>query len=235
MNPRGLRSKLPDLPNRIIYEWPGIILLPEAFLTIMSTSPEIGKTENVLDDDIESKAQPLWHVIVLNVLTMSAYTVVWFWKTWKDLAQHAEKIDLDAPADPALLKFRKVSPLLRTLGALIPGLQLYLTSLLFTRVAELYPRKNSIVRKQPVLIGVLMTVYMFVVFHLYRLPGPFMLCFLLYVAPFVLAQSWLNAYWKTQEAPEAILRQAFSAGELASLILGAVLLGLIVTGFAIAH
>ncbi len=201
----------------------------------MSSSPEFRKTETVLDDHVESKVQPLWHVVVLNVLTMSAYTVVWFWKTWKDLAVHAQNIDLDAPAESALLKCRKISPLLRTMGALIPGLQLYLTSVLFTRVAELYPRKNSIVRKQPILIGILMTVAMFAFFHLYKLPGAFMLMFLLYVAPFVLAQYWLNAYWKTQEPPGVIVRQAFSAGELASLICGAVLLGLIVTGFAIAH
>jgi len=201
----------------------------------MSSSPEIEKPSSPMDDFVESKAQPLWHVIVLNVLTMSAYTIIWFWKTWRDLAEHANSIDLDAPADPAILKLRNASPALRTLGALIPVLQLFLTSMLFARVAELYPRKNSIVHKYPLATGILMTLVMFVCFSLYKLPGAFMLLFLLYIAPFVLAQNWLNAYWKTQEPPNTLIRQAFSAGELASLILGAVLLGLMVTRFAIIH
>jgi hypothetical protein len=188
-----------------------------------------------MDDFVESKAQPLWHVIVLNILTMSAYTIIWFWKTWRDLAEHANSIDMDAPADPVVMKLRNVSPALRTLGALIPVLQLFLTSLLFTRVAQLYPRKTSVVHKYPAAIGILMTLVMFGCFSLYKLPGAFMLLFLLYVAPFVLAQSWLNAYWKTQEPPNTLVRQAFSSGELASLILGAVLLGLMVTRFAIIH
>jgi len=188
-----------------------------------------------MDDFVESKAQPLWHVIVLNALTLSTYTIIWFWKTWRDLAEHANSIDLDAPADPAILKLRNASPTLRTLGALVPVLQLYLTSMLFTRAAELYPRKNSIVHKFPIATGMLMTLVMFACFWLYKLPGAFMLLFLLYIGPFVLAQSWLNAYWKTQEPPDTLVRQAFSASELACLILGAVLLGLIVTGFAIIH
>jgi hypothetical protein len=201
----------------------------------MSLSSEIGNSTSAADDYVESKAQPLWHVIVLNVMTMSAYSFVWFWKTWHILAAHAQTIDLDTPADPVILKFRNISPALRGLGSLVPGLQLYLTSLLFTRVAELYPRKNSVVHKRPLLFGILMTCTMVALFYLYKLPGAFFLLFLLYVAPIVLAQSWLNAYWKTQESPDVLVRQAFSATELVFLILGAVLLGLIVTGFAIAH
>lgn len=201
----------------------------------MPASTKVDKSPTPMDDFIESKAQPLWHVIVLNILTMSAYTIIWFWKTWRDLAEHANSIDMDVPADPVVMKLRNVSPVLRTLGALVPVLQLFLTSLLFTRVAQLYPRKTSIVHKYPMAIGILMTLFMFACLSLYRLPGPFMLLFLLAVAPFVLAQSWLNAYWKTQEPPNTLVRQAFSSGELASLILGAVLLGLIVTGFAIGH
>lgn len=186
-----------------------------------------------MDDFVESKAQPLWHVIVLNILTMSAYTIVWFWKTWRDLAQHANSIDMDVPADPVVLKLRNVSPFLRTLGALVPGLQIVLTSLLFTRIAQLNPDKTSFAYKHPIAVGILMTIVLVGCLSLYRLPGPFMLLFLLGIAPFVLAQSWLNSFWKTKEPPNTLVRQAFTAGELASLILGAVLLGLIVTHFAI--
>ncbi|MBS1953499.1 MAG: DUF4234 domain-containing protein [Cyanobacteria bacterium SZAS-4] len=199
----------------------------------MPASTKVDKSPTPMDDFVESKAQPLWHVIVLNILTMSAYTIVWFWKTWRDLAQHANSIDMDVPADPVVLKLRNISPFLRTLGALIPGLQIVLTSLLFTRIAQLYPEKTSFAYKHPITVGILLTIALFGCLSLYRLPGPFMLLFLLCSAPFVLAQSWLNAYWKTQEPPNTLVRQAFTAGELASLILGAVLLGLIVTHFAI--
>lgn len=186
-----------------------------------------------MDDYVESKAQPLWHVVVLNILTLSAYTIIWFWKTWRDLAQHANSIDMDVPADPVVLKLRNISPIWRTLGALVPGLQIVLTSLLFTRIAQLYPDKTSYAYKHPIAVGILMTIVLDACLWLYRLPGAFMLLFLLSCAPFVLAQYWMNAYWKTQEPPNTLVRQAFSAGELASLILGAVLLGLIVTHFAI--
>jgi hypothetical protein len=188
-----------------------------------------------MDDFVQSKAQPLWHVIVLNVLTLSAYMLVWFWKTWRDLADHANAIDMDVPSNPALLKLRNISPVLRTLGGLVPILQLFLTSVLFTRIAALYPEPDSIAHKNPIASGMIMTLLVFGCLSLYRLPGPFMFLFLLYVAPFVVAQKWLNAYWRSQEPPNAILRQAFTAGELTGLILGAVLLGLMVTRFAVMH
>lgn len=201
----------------------------------MSPSSTATKSGSPLGDFIESKAQPLWHVIVLNVVTMSAYSIVWFWKTWRDLADHANAINMDLPANPALIKLRNTSPILRTMGALVPILQLFLTSVLFTRVAQLYPRPDSLVHKNPIATGIVMTLIMFGCLSLYKLPGPFMMLFLLYVVPFVIAQKWLNEYWETQEPPNSLVRQAFSAGELAALILGAVLVGLIVTRFAIMH
>lgn len=201
----------------------------------MSPSSTATKSGSPLGDFIESKAQPLWHVVVLNVVTMSAYSIVWFWKTWRDLADHANAIDMDLPANPALLKLRNTSPILRTMGVLVPIWQLYLTSTLFSAIAQLYPAPDTFAHKNPIATGMIMTLVMFGCMSLYRLPGAFMLLFLLYVTPLVIAQKWLNDYWKTQEPPNTLVRQAFSAGELASLILGAVLLGLIVTHFAIMH
>ncbi|HEY9731668.1 MAG TPA: hypothetical protein V6C89_07135 [Drouetiella sp.] len=188
-----------------------------------------------MDDFIQSKAQPLWHVVVLNVLTLSAYTIVWFWKTWRDLAEHANAIDMDVPSNPALWKLRNISPVLRTIGGLVPILQIFLTSVLFSRCAELNPEPNSFAHKNPIASGMLMTLFMFACLSLYRLPGPLMLLFLLYIAPFVLAQSWLNRFWRSQEPPNALLRQAFSAGELTALILGSILLGLMLARFAVMH
>ncbi|MFN8553368.1 MAG: hypothetical protein U0103_17980 [Candidatus Obscuribacterales bacterium] len=201
----------------------------------MSPSSTATKSGSPLGDFIESKAQPLWHVVVLNVVTMSAYSIVWFWKTWRDLADHANAIDMDLPANPALLKLRNTSPILRTMGVLVPIWQLYLTSTLFSAIAQLYPAPDTFAHKNPIATGMIMTLVMFGCMSLYRLPGAFMLLFLLYVTPLVIAQKWLNDYWKTQEPRNTLVRQAFSAGELAALILGAVLLGLIVTHFAIMH
>lgn len=201
----------------------------------MSPASTATKSGSPLGDFVESKAQPLWHVVVLNVVTMSAYSIVWFWKTWRDLADHANAIDMDLPANPALLKLRNTSPILRTMGVLVPIWQLYLTSTLFSAIAQLYPAPDTFAHKNPIATGMIMTLVMFGCLSLYRLPGAFMLLFLLYVTPLVIAQKWLNDYWKTQEPPNTLVRQAFSAGELAGLILGAVLLGLIVTHFAIMH
>lgn len=202
----------------------------------MSTQPVESKAQPTIlvADAMQSKVQPLWHVAVLNVFTMFTYSIVWFYKTWKDLAVHAQAVDrIKVPADPALKHFQKVSPTLRAIGALVPVLQLYLTSLLFFRVAQLYPDKNSLVHKRALPLGILLTAAMVSLLYLSQLPDGFRLLYLLAAAPLILVQHWVNAYWRTQEPPDAIVRHAFSTGELVSLILGAILLGLNVTGLAV--
>lgn len=202
----------------------------------MSTKPAESKAQPsiLVADAMQSKVQPLWHVAVLNVFTMFTYSIVWFYKTWKDLAVHAQAVDrIKVPADPALKHFQKISPTLLTIGALVPILQLFLTSMLFYRIAQLYPVKDSPVHKRALLMAIVLTAAMVGLLCLSSLPEGFRLLYLFAAVPLIVVQHWVNAYWRTQEPPEAIVRHAFSTGELVSLILGAVLLGLNVTGLVV--
>jgi len=89
----------------------------------------------------KSKRQPAWHIVLLSVFTLSLYEIVWFYKTVRDLKQHA--LDSDKPAepeanpaksskksataaatklaaDPALAKYKKANPFWITVALLTP-------------------------------------------------------------------------------------------------------------------
>lgn len=179
------------------------------------------------EEHFESSIQPLWHVLVLTMMTMFAYSIIWIFKTWKELADYANERHQASETDSEPLShFRKVSPVLRTLGSVVPWLQIYMLTVLFVRVAQLHPNKNSPVSRYPIPAGILLTASGFGLMHLASLPEPFRMLYLLSAIPFVVAQAWINAYWRTQEPPGLVVRQAFTAGELGLLIFGSILLGL---------
>ena len=174
----------------------------------------------------ESKVQPLWHVFILNVFTMSAYSIIWIFKNWKDLADHANlQLQSNDSKSSPLAHFKNISPLLRTIGSLIQYFQLYMMCVFFMRIAQLYPNKNSMVSKHPLVMGIFLVAAGRALLCLDQLPGTFRLLYLLSTIPLMIAQSWLNAYWKTQESSDVLVRQAFSGSELVLLIAGATLIG----------
>jgi hypothetical protein len=175
-----------------------------------------------------SKSQPIWHVAVLFVFTMSAYTIVWFYKNWRDLAASAADMPAHNISAETSKYFGGGSPVLRALGTAVPLLQLYLTTTFFVRAAALNSA-DTFARKRPWLAGVGLAAVMLACFCLAKLPSYWRLLYLLAVIPLMVAQQWLNIYWHKTEPAGTIVRQAFSAGELVALILGAVLLGLNVT------
>lgn len=199
------------------------------------------------DQGTESRQQPLWHVFVLNVITMTAYSLVWFYKNWRDLALEAQRVSLQleggggaAPelvtaseSQRIIIKYNNINPLLRTFGLILPGLQIYLAMDLFKDIARLLPNEESPVRRKPLLSSTILMTVTVVLFSLSCLPGPLFLLFLTAGFPISVAQSWLNEYWLSVEPKGKIVRQAFSIGEIIAIILGGSLLGLVVTGFSI--
>lgn len=194
----------------------------------------------------------MWHVIVLNILTLSAYSLIWFYKNVKDLSEAARERSNSEPdgdtgsgsektadivqnqADKAALtlkSFAKSSPILRTLGLLLPVLQLYLIGRFFKECAELNPDRDSLPGKHPLIAAIVLTSLMFGLFWLYKLPGAFFLLYLTASVPMAIAQSWLNKFWQQEEGSDLVVRHAFSVGELASIIAGSIVLGLVVVGF----
>lgn len=186
----------------------------------------------------ESKRQPTWHVFVLHILTLSAYSLIWYYKNVRDLHEYAKEAASGDANDwqealPVIKRYEKTHPLLRSVGLIVPLLQLFLVGQLFKDCAELYPDSNSVMRRQPLLCGIALTAMIVGLFWLYKLPGAFFLLFLLSAIPMAIGQFWLNAFWSSVEDDDLIVRHAFSAGELVSIICGSMILGLIVVSFFI--
>lgn len=176
-----------------------------------------------------SRQQPAWHVVALCVLTCQAYPFYWFYKTWRDLSQQAalpENSQLEA-----LRPFAGVSPLLRSIGLLIPIWHLYLAFGLIKGIASLYPKSNSFPVAHPRITGALVLLAISALLSLSALPGSLYLLSFTAFVPLALAQHWLNAYWAKVESKDLIVRHAFSGLELAAIILGSLWLGLILASF----
>jgi hypothetical protein len=98
---------------------------------------QVTTTQPAALDAKESLRQPVWHVVVLCVLTCFAYVFYWFYKNWRDLQAVAssdteKRQDVQSPAasdrqdaQPSytraeLERFRDISPPLRALGLILP-------------------------------------------------------------------------------------------------------------------
>ena len=209
----------------------------------------------------ESQIQPVWHVIVLNVLTVGFYGLVWFYKNARILSKRLKSgtvaLDLgeetapepEAPPGLVPVKLAKLTsqeaqtlelvkrtpPMFLTLGMALPVINFFLGIYFFKMLAELYPDKSSVVCKKPFVMGVFLALMTVGALCLSRLH---LLYFLLYCVaisvPQSIAQHWLNAYWRSIELDDDVLvRHSFSTVELVMLILGIMLLGLIIAGFFI--
>ena len=185
----------------------------------------------------ESRVQPIWHVLVLNMFTGLAYSLFWFYKAWRDLSAHAaEKFQAAenlVGTDFELRHFKDISPLLRTIGMVVPVLQLYLFFMLVFNLAKLHPRQTSLPRRHPVISASVLSLSFCGSIMLANLPGAWYLLYVLAAIPLAVAQLWLKSYWHTEEPDGLMVRQAFSTSELLLLILGAIVVGLVVTGFAV--
>jgi len=181
---------------------------------------------NVNSEVVEdSHRQPVWHVIVLNVFVPYLYGAWWFYKNWKALADAAK----EEQDKPELRPFFKSSPVLRTLGMMVPLLNVYLAFKFFQDIASIYPSQTAPQRKHPTQAALLLTVALFGLLYLYRLPDGYYLLYLTACLPLALGQKWLNDYWLSTEDSPLFVRQTFTALELTALILGAAFFGLIVT------
>jgi hypothetical protein len=185
----------------------------------------------------ESRRQPVWHVIVLHILTLATYSPFWFAKNWS-LMIHAQKLAAgEEEADERLVAYtggaelegvKGRDPILLTLGMFVPLLNLFLAFQLFNQIARIEPDKNTYRAKHPRITAGLLLTAMFALYMLGNLPSTLFLFCLTSFAPMAVAQHWLNQYWKQHEPKDALVRQAFSSLELCAVIFGSLLLGLIV-------
>ena len=209
------------------------------FSTSMQSSQENpSKTPLPGEQQEESRQQPVWHVFVLNIFTMFAYSIVWFFKNWYQLSAYNkldEKMPDDDMARTTLKSCANKNAYWQTFGLLVPFWQLFLTTGFFADTISLYPGEIPLAKKFPLLGGAVMTAALAALLSLYRLPGIYYLLYLLASIPLATAQYMLNRFWSTCERPGLLVRQAFSVSELIAMIFGSLFLGLVVTGIAIQH
>jgi hypothetical protein len=192
----------------------------------------------------ESRRQPVWHVIVLYILTLGAYWPFWFAKNWS-LLIHAHKLaNAEESADERLVAYTGTSeliaverkdPILLTIGMFIPFFDLYLAFRQFNLIARIEPDKSTFRALHPRMTATLLLLAMIGLSTLFVLPQTLYLLYLTSCAPLAIAQHWLNQYWQQHEPPDSLVRQAFSSIELLCVIFGSLWLGLIVIRPFVVH
>ena len=221
----------------------------------MTTREQTPSQTEITKDTPDSVRQPAWHVAVIGVFTFGIYLVYWFYKTWRDLRNHSREIEgTDSEVKEAIGHYSTVRPWVRTLSFFLPlffiplcftplkeavefslhiaypVLMVFLVASLFKDIARLIPNQDSIIKKNAISTGLLLTLCMAFFLVLAGARDFVYLGYLLVVIPPAFAQHWLNEYWLSIETEPRALRNAFSAFETIAIIIGALWLGLVVFG-----
>lgn len=166
---------------------------------------------------------------MLGALTCGTYLLYWAFKTWRDLKQQAELVE----DNEALSVFRNTNPALRTIGFLVPVVQIYLLAVLCLGLANLDPDESARSKQHPYIACGVVVGAIFMCLTFARLPGLWYLLSLLCAAPFAFPQHWLNRYWQSVEDPNLPVRHAFNVWEMVAIIVGSTLIGLDIAGLMI--
>lgn len=185
---------------------------------------------------------------MLSAFSCSIYLLFWAYRTWRDLKLESASEERVAK-HPALETFKTVNPWLNTLGLLAPVfistiiilpevvrfaaatlIVVYLFSNLVYGVARLNPDAESFSRKQPAICTGIVVAGFILLMASVHLPGAFWLTSLLAGVPLAFVQQWLNNYWKSVEPADMQVRVPFNLAEMAVIIIGGALIGLVVAG-----
>ncbi|MFD0694966.1 hypothetical protein ACFQZT_12740 [Paenibacillus sp. GCM10027628] len=157
-----------------------------------------------------SNIQPIWHLIVLTVITTGFYQMVWFYKTWKQLQKHNNW---------------ELSYVYRTVFTFIPIIGFIIVVDLFNRIKRLLKQNDIRVKMYPII----MMLSFYILNALFRLPHLFWFLGFLSTIPLAYAQYALNLYWK-REQPEHLVRDKFTKRQWVLIVIGALYWILIIIG-----
>ncbi|RMF25346.1 MAG: hypothetical protein D6760_01245 [Deltaproteobacteria bacterium] len=146
-----------------------------------------------------SRGQPAAHLLVLSILTLGLYEFYWFHRNWRHFSEH-----LGRPLRPGW----------RTLGLLVPGLNIFLVYDQLRMIADAAGRAGVAVSYSP---GVATAVF-FALAFLSNLTMVWALS-LLTVLPLLPVQETLNRFWVGQQ-PDRPMRREFTGAELLAMIAG---------------
>jgi hypothetical protein len=188
----------------------------------------------------ESHIQPLWHVLILTLLTAGLYLPFWVYKNCRDLSWRASASAEDSPEAlkpltiyeaGALRYIKRCYPIFLAFGAFLPYVGAFISAFYFKTIAQLYPEVDSPIHRYPILFGIILTLAVYGAAALNCLPGVAYLLYLSVVLPALLAQHWLNRYWRAVEPEGMFIRYSFSATELVLLMIGIMLTGMLILHF----
>ncbi len=158
-----------------------------------------------------SPGRSLKKVALLNILTLGLYSLRWFYLNWKDFRGKAWPNDF--------------SPLMRTVGVLIPILGLFLV---FRQFKEIQNHASDYVDVELDVSPKLLTICWYLQFPMAEVadkyliglePLPTIARILLSTFVLVTFQRLLNAYWQQTE-PDLPLQKKFTTGEKIVVTLG---------------
>jgi hypothetical protein len=147
--------------------------------------------------------QPVWHFVLLSVITFGIYDIYWYYRNWKNLKEY---------------KNMNFSPAWRTVGLFIPILNFFL---IYKAHKEYRNLIKEVGIKRDIYPGLILLVIIISI-RLINLPDPYWLLSLISTIPLAIVQGILNELWKEVQ-PGYIHRTQFSARQMILIIIGGVL------------
>lgn len=185
------------------------ILEKQPYNDLIEHQLHVTSTTNPIDLPY-SNVQPIWHLIVLTIITTGFYQMVWFYKSWKQLQKHNNW---------------ELSYVYRTVFTFIPIIGCIIAVDLFNRIKRLLKQSDIKVKIYP--ITMMLGFYIFNT--LYRLPHLYWLIGFLSIVPLAYAQHALNLYWE-QEQPDHNVRDKFTKRQWVLIVIGSLYWILIIIG-----
>jgi len=156
-----------------------------------------------LQEDAYSFYQPVWQFVVLSILTLGIYDIYWYYKNWKHLKA---------------IQFSNFSPVLRTIGLLIPIVNFFIIYKAHKDYRYLIIEKGINRDIYPGLIVLVIAIS----FALTRLPDPYwLLCFIATI-PLAIVQDILNELWDTVQVGKP-RRTAWRGRQIFLIVVGTIL------------
>lgn len=151
--------------------------------------------------------QPIFHLVLLYILTFGLYGIYWFYKTWKQIKGHTKAT---------------FSPGWRTVSLFIPFYNIWRVYTLFNDIKSLRLEADFSESPSPGWLTFLLFLFTYLT---NRLPDPWYLLGLLGVLPLLFAQGALNEYWEKEQKGRKE-KTKFSTKEIAVMIVGGMLIAL---------
>lgn len=249
--------------NEVAYQKPHFTIKFESATPLgwlMNSRSISDKTPADGTEVLDSRQQPVWHVVVLGFFTWGfLYLPWWVFKSYRDLKRECEEVngvEIDSAAQaagivPPLLApvpdrrtdlvldehsretlriFGRVNPGLRGAGTLVPFLNLYLMTTLTIGICSLVPDSAAFPRRKPLLATLLVLGGLLALLTTSHLPGLWFMLSFLSMIPIGVMQHWLNRYWARVESQALLVRHGFNMWEMLTIIIGASVTGLVVAG-----